>query len=1195
MSALLNKYPNLKFITIIWIIFAVAAGGVRPAAALSKNSTFKSRSRLAIRHKATTEAAELLVAGNTPAISGFAPASGSPGGIVVVTGTGFTGATAVSIKGSPVASFTVNSDTQLTATISGSQATGPVQVTTPSGSATSSGSFRVGPVLIVVRGNSQANGATTTGNNSLIGSSTTGAWPDQAAALLGSGYVWQNRSKNGATIDYLRQSDDTEVAPLFGTGNYGEEWIVLQETTNQIFQANPAQQVYSKMAAWAQYWKSKGLKVAVVTCYATQEAQYNPEIDAINALYRANWASFCDMLLDVKSSPYITQLGMDPQYGYCSDGLHLNTLGNQIPAHCVADGFNSRPRTGIIPATFVLPGIAVPGSGQPAPAPTPAPAPAPAPTPAGPAVLRVRYGTAAADYVTSSSGEILRRLDQSGAARHALVTTSHAGPRLVADNGQQVAQYNMSAPTPSQSMTVAGALAPNTDASIVVDLRLLANGPNSVISVGGDLSIWFQNTTLLQVFDKGSNSVTSLDLGAAPLTRCIFTFNASTNELIVYAHDTEMYRTNLTSLPWVGSAPVVDMELGGYLNGTNPLAGEMGTIAVYSGLLSAAERTTWFAVAPTPTPTPAPTPAPTPVISSLSQSPAGRGQVVTVTGDNLANTTSLVVNGVDATATITANTATSVTFQVPAAAPVSGTTTLATATGTASSTAFIVRAAPGSSLAFDGVNDYVGFAGATPAVNNLGSTAFTLEAWVYYDGTATVNSLIRKSGDYNLYLANGQLTAEVWTDGLGAPAARRVTSTSAVPTNRWTHVAAVWDKIANRFELYENGMPDVLRSSTFASASSEGLTIGATVANGGSYLRGRLDELRIWATARSAAQITTDLQTLPPLPQAGLGMYLNFDQGTPASDNTSQTTLDELANNYTGTLTGFDLGSGGSTSNYVASYALVRPTATAATDVAATSFTATWQAAGLGQVDSYVVDVATAADFTAPLAGSPFTVAAPATSLAISGLARNTTYYYRVAAQSASFLNQGALSNATAVATPLPVELVAFTAQPSADQATVRLAWATATEKNSARFEVERSTDGTGFTRLATVAAAGTSASAHTYGCTDSTPPTALLYYRLRQVDADGTATYSPVRTVNLNPMLATGSLALFPNPASTGTLLKNAGPHAPVQVLDALGRVVATATANAEGGAALALPAGLVSGVYIVRAGAQSCRLLVE
>ncbi|RZK23755.1 MAG: T9SS type A sorting domain-containing protein [Hymenobacter sp.] len=432
------------------------------------------------------------------------------------------------------------------------------------------------PVLVVVRGNSQAHGALTTGGPSAIGSETDGAWVDQAAALLGTGYDWHNRSHSGATIDYLRLSDSTEVSPLFGTGNYSEEWIVLQETTNQIFQANPAPQVYSKMVAWAQYWKARGVKVAVVTCYPMQDPQYTAEVDAINELYRKNWSSFCDMLLDVASSPYLTPRGMDPQYGYSVDGLHLTTQGNQIPAHCAAQGFGNLPRTGIIPATFVLPGIAVPGAPK--------------------AVLRLHYGTTGADYVTDSNNIILQRLDQSGYIRNATVIAGQMGPALISDNGQQVAYYDTA--KFSQSLTVPRALAADTDASFVVDLRLLTMGSNSVLSIGPDFSIWFQSTPYLQVFSSGNSFISPLNLTSTGLTRCIFTFNAATREMVLYAHKAEIYRATLPTLPWVGSAPVLDLKLGGYQNGLNPLGGEIGTLAVYSGLLNEDERASWFDNAP---------------------------------------------------------------------------------------------------------------------------------------------------------------------------------------------------------------------------------------------------------------------------------------------------------------------------------------------------------------------------------------------------------------------------------------------------------------------------------------------------------------------------------------------------------------------------------------------------------------------
>jgi hypothetical protein len=179
--------------------------------------------------------------------------------------------------------------------------------------------------------------------------------------------------------------------------------------------------------------------------------------------------------------------------------------------------------------------------------------------------------------------------------------------------------------------------------------------------------------------------------------------------------------------------------------------------------------------------------------------------------------------------------------------------------------------------------------------------------------------------------------------------------------------------------------------------------------------------------------------------------------------------------------------------------------------------------------------------------------------------------------------------------TPLPVELTAFSAT-AAGPAAVRLAWATASEKNSAAFDVERSADGRAFARVGTLAAAGSSATPRSYELLDGKLPagTPLLYYRLRQVDQDGTFAYSPVRTVAL--VGAAAGLALFPNPVhGSATTLTGAQPGAVVTVLDALGRQVLTAPADAAGTAVLALPTGLATGVYVVRTGSQALRLTVE
>ena len=75
-----------------------------------------------------------------PTIITFVPASGTSGTIVIITGTNFTGATAVKFGGTAAASFTINSATQITATVD-IGATGNITVTTPGGTATSTGIF----------------------------------------------------------------------------------------------------------------------------------------------------------------------------------------------------------------------------------------------------------------------------------------------------------------------------------------------------------------------------------------------------------------------------------------------------------------------------------------------------------------------------------------------------------------------------------------------------------------------------------------------------------------------------------------------------------------------------------------------------------------------------------------------------------------------------------------------------------------------------------------------------------------------------------------------------------------------------------------------------------------------------------------------------------------------------------------------
>jgi uncharacterized repeat protein (TIGR03803 family) len=80
-----------------------------------------------------------------PQILSFSPTSGPVGTSVVITGNSFTGATLVGFGGVPTTSFTVNSDTQITATVPAGAQTGLIAVHTAGGNAQSAASFTVTP------------------------------------------------------------------------------------------------------------------------------------------------------------------------------------------------------------------------------------------------------------------------------------------------------------------------------------------------------------------------------------------------------------------------------------------------------------------------------------------------------------------------------------------------------------------------------------------------------------------------------------------------------------------------------------------------------------------------------------------------------------------------------------------------------------------------------------------------------------------------------------------------------------------------------------------------------------------------------------------------------------------------------------------------------------------------------------------
>jgi uncharacterized repeat protein (TIGR01451 family) len=179
-------------------------------------------------------------------------------------------------------------------------------------------------------------------------------------------------------------------------------------------------------------------------------------------------------------------------------------------------------------------------------------------------------------------------------------------------------------------------------------------------------------------------------------------------------------------------------------------------------------------------------------------------------------------------------------------------------------------------------------------------------------------------------------------------------------------------------------------------------------------------------------------------------------------------------------------------------------------------------------------------------------------------------------------------------AAPLPVVLVSFEAQ--AVGADARLDWKTAQETNSSHFVVLRSLDGgASFSEVERVQAQGTKATATTYSYLDKgvgRQQNGTVYYRLQQVDQDGTSVLTEVKTV----LFKTGQptvIQVYPNPASDQQQVRldltalPAGSYK-VTLTDMAGRMVQTVAGN--GGLEQALEvASLPQGSYLVQVVGQA------
>lgn len=182
------------------------------------------------------------------------------------------------------------------------------------------------------------------------------------------------------------------------------------------------------------------------------------------------------------------------------------------------------------------------------------------------------------------------------------------------------------------------------------------------------------------------------------------------------------------------------------------------------------------------------------------------------------------------------------------------------------------------------------------------------------------------------------------------------------------------------------------------------------------------------------------------------------------------------------------------------------------------------------------------------------------------------------------FANSFAFTN---TAVNLPVDLKYFNSL--ADKCNVDLSWETANEKNFSHFDLEHSTDGKAYYRIATINSKHNPVGS-TYAYTDM-QATGTGQYRLKMVDLSGDYKYSKVITVRTECGTVASNWNLYPNPSQQGSdvklqLINGTGvQQVKVVIADLPGRKVAEHTYSVtDGNNVLTMPAGgLLPGTYIV------------
>ena len=297
-----------------------------------------------------------------------------------------------------------------------------------------------------------------------------------------------------------------------------------------------------------------------------------------------------------------------------------------------------------------------------------------------------------------------------------------------------------------------------------------------------------------------------------------------------------------------------------------------------------------------------------------------------------------------------------------------------------------------------------------------GAQEFTFEAWVNYQPAGNLVRVFDFGSSLSKYLlltpsaadwggaSAGHIGFAITTGGEAAE--QHVSTTTTMPSG-WHHLAVTLGKsgATTTGTLYLDG--EVIGTNpglTLTPASLGPFTanpfnanwLGCSRANGNGLnpaLQGALDEVRVYSTALTPADIRADRFSTTAAVPGSLLAYYDFDQNTPGGNNAGLVTLlDRSGHGYHGLLGHFNLDGGATTLNWVRSF----PTLTGlAPGGGAAGSRVTLTGTNLKDVTAFKFNGTAVAPFTTPTTDLTTTVTVPAGTTAgpVSLTAANLTLY----------------------------------------------------------------------------------------------------------------------------------------------------------------------------------------------------------